>query len=239
MSSEPVTLDRRQRRRQETIVEVLDIAAEIMAEQGVGGLSVGEVARRMGIRPPSLYVYFPSKHALYDALFARGAQLVLDHVRANMGTNDNDRGPLDELLLREAEVFVTWSLEHPAYTQLLFWRPVPGFAPSAEAYAPAVELVELTRHRFAALQQAGLVEPDADVDAVVRDWTVLIAGVTSQQMSNAPDEPFVTGRFTAALPSLVGMFARHYGTTVTTTSSKGRRRSSAPSTKENPRARKR
>lgn len=239
MSSEPVTLDRRQRRRQETIVEVLDIAAEIMAEQGVGGLSVGEVARRMGIRPPSLYVYFPSKHALYDALFARGAQLVLDHVRANLEPDDGDRRPLDELLLREAGVFVTWSLEHPAYTQLLFWRPVPGFAPSAEAYAPAVELVELTRYRFAALQQAGLVQPDADVDAVVRDWTVLIAGVTSQQMSNAPDEPFATGRFTAALPSLVGMFARHYGTAVTTTSSKGRRRSSAPSTKETRRARKR
>ena len=47
-------LDRRQRRRLETIEEVLDTAAEIMAEQGVVGLSVGEVARRMGIRPPSL-----------------------------------------------------------------------------------------------------------------------------------------------------------------------------------------
>src|SRR3982750_3338414 len=66
------SIDRRARRRQETIDEVLDTAAEIMAEQGVGGLSVGEIARRMGIRPPSLYVYFPSKHAIYDALFARG-----------------------------------------------------------------------------------------------------------------------------------------------------------------------
>lgn len=239
MSTEPVGLDRRHRRRQETIEEVLDHAVAIMAEEGVAGLSLGEIARRMGIRTPSLYVYFPSKHALYDALFARGAQLVLDHVRAQMGTSDNDRRSLDELLLREAEVFVTWSLEHPAYTQLLFWRPVPGFAPSAEAYAPAVELVELTRQRFAALQQAGLVQPDADVDAVVRDWTVLISGVTSQQMSNAPDEPFATGRFTAALPSLVGMFARHYGTTVTTTRSKGGRRSSAPPTKETRRARER
>ncbi len=67
--------DRRHRRRQETIEEILDIAVQIMAEQGVAGLSVGEIARRMGIRPPSVYVYFPSKHALYDALFARGAQL--------------------------------------------------------------------------------------------------------------------------------------------------------------------
>ena len=42
MASEPVALDRRQRRRLETIEEVLDVALEVMAEQGVAGLSVGE-----------------------------------------------------------------------------------------------------------------------------------------------------------------------------------------------------
>ncbi len=89
MTTEPVPLDRRQRRRQETIEEVLDIAVEIMAEQGVAGLSIGEIARRMGIRPPSLYVYFDSKNALYDALFARGARGVLEHdARAHREPSD-------------------------------------------------------------------------------------------------------------------------------------------------------
>lgn len=219
MNAEPVALDRRQRRRQETIAEVLDIAAEIMAEQGVAGLSVGEVARRMGIRPPSLYVYFPSKHALYDALFARGARMILDHVRADAESVDIDGSSLEELLLRAAEAFVGWSIEHPAYTQLLFWRPVPGFTPSAEAYAPAIEMVELSQARFTTLQQHGLVRDDVDIDHVHRDWTVLISGVISQQLSNAPHESVADGRFTAALPELVAMFARHYGTGTTHTSS--------------------
>lgn len=212
MSLEPVALDRRQRRRQETIEEVLDIAAGIMAEQGVAGLSVGEVARRMGIRPPSLYVYFPSKHALYDALFTRGARLVLEHVRRHADTVDVNGRSLVEVLRRDAEAFVSWSIEHPAYTQLLFWRPVPGFAPSAEAYEPAMELVELSRARFTDLQERGLLRSDVDADDMLRDWTILNAGIVSQQLSNAPDESFATGRFTAALPGLVGMFARHYGT---------------------------
>jgi AcrR family transcriptional regulator len=218
MSAEPAPLDRRQRRRQETIEEVLDIAAEIMAEQGVAGLSVGEVARRMGIRPPSLYVYFPSKHALYDALFARGARLVLDHIRADLGSIDSDADgrPLDAVLLHAAETFVAWAIQHPAYTQLLFWRPVPGFAPSPEAYTPAIGLIELTRARFTNLQQHGLIRADADIDDLQRDWTVLISGVISQQLSNAPDEPFATGRFTAALPALVAMFATHYGSNTRT-----------------------
>src|SRR5258707_621444 len=89
MTQGPVTaVDRRQRRRQETVEEVLGLAAQIMAEQGVAGLSIGEIARRMSIRPPSLYVYFPSKHALYDAKgpfggrrFTRGASGAVANVR--------------------------------------------------------------------------------------------------------------------------------------------------------------
>jgi AcrR family transcriptional regulator len=225
MDAAPATLDRRQRRRQETIAEVVDVAAEIMAEHGVVGLSVGEVARRMGIRPPSLYVYFPSKHALYDALFARGAQEVLDRVRSDPVPSGADRS-LDDVLLHVAETFVGWSIEHPAYTALLFWRPVPGFMPTPEAYAPAVELVELTRARFADLQERGLLRADARIDDVARDWTVLISGVISQQLSNAPGEPLAEGRFTSALPDLVAMFARHYGaaTPTTTTPTKENRR---------------
>ena len=99
-------VDRRQRRRQETIEEVLGLAAEIMAEQGVAGLSIGEIARRMGIRPPSLYVYFPSKHALYDALFARGARLLLEAMEAVTAALPATATTLAEILLPAAQAFV-------------------------------------------------------------------------------------------------------------------------------------
>ena len=39
-------LDRRARRRQETIEEILEIAVDVMSEEGVTGLSLAEVARR-------------------------------------------------------------------------------------------------------------------------------------------------------------------------------------------------
>src|SRR5438270_7118830 len=142
--NEAQPLDRRQRRRQETIEEVLDIAVEIMTEQGVAGLSIGEVARRMGIRPPSLYVYFPSKEAIYDAVFLRGGQAILEHIREHTAHLDTHDGSLTEILLIACEAMVRWCVEHPAYTQMLFWRPVPGYVPSEQAYQPAVELVEFS-----------------------------------------------------------------------------------------------
>jgi len=217
-----VAVGRRQRRRQETIEEVLDIAAEIMAEQGVAGLSIGEIARRMGIRPPSLYVYFPSKHALYDALFARGAQAILEAMQAWIaGHPAASASTAEEILLDQAEAFVRWSLQHAPYSQLLFWRPVPGFTPSPQAYEPAIRLAELAEEHVRQLQRRGLMRDDVPAGQILRDWTILIAGVCSQQLSNAPHESFEEGRFTAALPGLVSMFAR-YNQPPATSASRGR-----------------
>src|SRR4051812_49526103 len=98
-------LDRRQRRRQESIEQVLDVAVAVMADQGVAGLTLGEVARRMGIRPPSLYVYFDGKHALYDALYERGWRQLVDTLRAERA----GRGGVTAAdVLRFSTVLVHW-----------------------------------------------------------------------------------------------------------------------------------
>jgi AcrR family transcriptional regulator len=202
--------DRRHRRRQETIEEILDIAVQIMAEQGVAGLSVGEIARRMGIRPPSVYVYFPSKNALYDALFARGARLLLAAMQEVFAALPARPAALEEILLPASRAFVRWSVENAAYSQLLFWRPVPGFTPSPEAYEAAIELIELARDRLRGLQDAGLLRAEVSIEQMERDWTILLAGVFSQQLSNAPQQAFGEGSFTAAIPELMAMFADYY-----------------------------
>jgi AcrR family transcriptional regulator len=204
-----VPLDRRQRRRQETIEQVLDVAVEVMAEQGVAGLTLGEVARRMGIRPPSLYGYFDGKNALYDALFERGWREVLAVMRkVRAGLDGGD--PVADVLTMET-AFVRWAVEHPAYTPLMMWRPVPGFVPSVRAYAPAVELAALSREHLAGLRDAGVFPAALDLDVAFRTLTAVISGVVTQQLSNAPDEPFETGTFTATLPDVVAMWLAHHG----------------------------
>lgn len=199
-------VDRRQRRRQETIAEVLDVALDLMAEQGAAGLSLGEVARRVGIRPPSLYVYFDSKHALYDAVFANGWR----ELHEALGPVDTTAPDADALMLDTARRFVRWAVEHPAYSQLMFWRPVPGYEPSPEAYEPAVLLVESNIASFTALRDRGVFRADADIDELFRAWTAVINGVITQQLSNAPTESFDEGRFTTLLPHLVAMFVAYY-----------------------------
>ena len=63
----------------------------------------------------------------------------------------------------------------------------------------------------------GLFRADADIDDALRAWTMLTAGVISQQLANAPHESFDEGSFTTQLPELVAMFLAHYGSPTTIT----------------------
>jgi AcrR family transcriptional regulator len=201
--------DRRQRRRQETIEQVLDVAVEVMADQGVAGLTLGEVARRMGIRPPSLYGYFDGKNALYDALFERGWAELLT---AMLEVRDRTRSQTpEEAFLTFSAAFVRWAVEHPAYAPLMFWRPVPGFMPSEQAYGPAIEIQRLAREVLADMQRRGALRADVDLEVAYRTWTSVTSGVMTQQLSNAPGEPFATGTFTSTLPEVVAMWLTHHG----------------------------
>ena len=210
----PVRIDRRQRRRLETIEEIVDVAVEVMTEHGVGGLSLGEVARRMGMRTPSLYVYFDSKNAVYDAVFARGWRSVYETTGAeHLDVEGLVRKPehLEPYLLSVSRTFVRWTIEHPAYAQLMMWRPVPGYEPSPETYASAVDALEAARGMFVRLRDLGLLRTDVPLEEMLQTWTVITTGVMTRQLANAPDESFEEGRVVATLPALIAMFVKHYG----------------------------
>ncbi|GAB2671280.1 TetR/AcrR family transcriptional regulator [Kribbella swartbergensis] len=201
-------LDRRTRRRQATIEEILEVAIELMETEGVAALSLSAVARRLGMQPPSLYQYFPSKMAIYDALFQRGNELVRDAYRSAYDEADTD-DPL-ELGLITATAFCRWCLEHQVYSQLLFWRTIPGFEPSPEAFAPAKESIQDLRDHLQRMVDAGHLRPDVASDEGVALYTSLIAGLLSQQIANQPDASFEEGRFSRLLPVVLEMFYQRY-----------------------------
>ncbi len=205
----PVRLDRRHRRRLETIEEIVDVAIDVMTEYGVGGLSLGEVARRMGMRTPSLYVYFDSKNAVYDAVFARGWRAIGETMQPAY-EDVHDAEDLPAYFLSCARLFVGWLLAHPAQAQLMCWRPVPGYEPSVVAYEPAVAVLAAARGSFERLRERGLFRADADLAQLLRTWTVLTNGVMTQQLANDPDATFDRDAYTATLPDLVAMFLNHF-----------------------------
>ena len=198
--------DRRRRRREQTIDEIAGVAVDVMAQEGVAGLSLSEVARRMGIQPPSLYKYFPSKLALYDELFKRGAREALAAFRAAAARAE----PGWAALTAGTEAIMRWGLDHQVLGQLLNWRPVPGFEPSAEAFAPSVELVGEIRRLLQAAADRGELHPAAAAEDGQALLSVLTAGVMSQQLANQPRASWDQGRFTRLAPRVLQLFRCAY-----------------------------
>lgn len=200
------TGDRRLRRREMTVEEALDHAVAIMAERGVGGLTVSEVARRMGVRGPSLYKYFPSLHAMYDALFARGLREQNRSIRAAA----DGHPPGVDRIRAMARAVVVWSVANPALAQLLFWRPVPGFEPSAEVFATSTTQMDEAAAELASAVARGELTSEADSPDALRLLTVVLGGVISQQLANEPGAAFESGTFTRLTDDAIDMFLTRY-----------------------------
>jgi AcrR family transcriptional regulator len=166
-------VDRRAERREEKRAAILAEAWALARRDGLGGLSLHGLAAAVDLRQPSLYVYFDSKLALYDALFADGYRQLLEF----MAERDYSEAPRDALVrfLRDQ---VEWAGADVVRFQMLFQRSIPGFEPSPESWALALEFYEIAS---GLLRAAGLTEP-SDVDL----FSALVSGMSSQQAANDP-----------------------------------------------------
>jgi AcrR family transcriptional regulator len=181
--------DRRSERREATKAEILDAAWAIVRADGLGALSLRDLAGKVGMQAPSLYQYFDSKNAIYDAMFAQGNRALAERV-AQMPESDDPEADMH----RVARIFVEFSVEDPARYQLLFQRTIPGFEPSPESYGLAVDLLQRGADRLA---EAGVRHPHA-LDL----FTALVAGLSAQQVANEPGGT----RWVALVDDAVDMF---------------------------------
>jgi AcrR family transcriptional regulator len=185
--------DRRAERYAATRAEILDAAWELVRAEGLGSLAMRELGARVGMRAQSLYAYFPSKHAIFDAMFAASNRELTGQVADLAAMPD----PV-ERLRRLAQVFLHFCVEDPVRYQLLFQRTIPGFVPSPQAYAPAVEGLEEV-HR--ALRACGITDPRG-FDA----WTAIISGLAAQQNANEPGGD----RWVRLADEITDMYLAHY-----------------------------
>lgn len=161
--------ERRAARRASIIASAWDLARS----HGIGGVSLHALARAVGIRQPSLYGYFESKLALFDAMFADGNRQLLERL-------DEVELPPDPVAAVKTlmRAFTEFAVEDPARAALLFQRPIPGFEPSPDSYGRA----EAVLARVVAVLAAAGVHEQGDVDCFI----AMVAGLIDAQISNDP-----------------------------------------------------
>jgi AcrR family transcriptional regulator len=188
--------DRLAERREATRLEILSAAWDAAREASLPGLTLRDVAARVGMQPPSLYSHFASKNAIYDAMFEQAWREYLMHVTALVERLPDQ--PRARLIAITQDYF-DWALADVARHQLMDENVIPGFRPSEQAYAPSLEVYALFRR---VLRGMGLTsDEDADV------CTALGAGLVSQQLANDPGGQ----RWGRLIPRVMSMFADDVG----------------------------
>jgi AcrR family transcriptional regulator len=188
--------DRIAERREATRAEILQVAWELAQEQGLAEFTLRDLAERVGMRAPSLYTHFASKHAIYDAMFG---QAWSDFERVALAEFTELPQAPRAAVRRGARVFFDFAVANPARHQLMNQRTIPGFEPSPESYAPAVRVLQLGQQLY---RDLGVSDP-ADLDI----YTAIIDGMINQQLANDPGGT----RWSALLDRAVDIWADGVG----------------------------
>jgi AcrR family transcriptional regulator len=149
---------------------------DLIAEQGLKGFSVAEVARRAGVSPAAPYRHFPDRESLLAAVADRVALQLTEHVKAATRTHDD---PADKLAAaagaytaymidRRAGLHVVFAagLDDPKYAELhehsrklmdQFLLLSLAVAPDTQTALELMEQLLAQAHGYAAFQLDGVI----------------------------------------------------------------------------------
>ena len=99
--------------RAETLEQILDAAEYLFSRNGLHGVTLRDVAQRVGVHTTLLHYYFDDKRSLFEAVFARRAGVTsgrrmeaLDRYEAEAGDNPTVEGALHVFLDTDFDLYM-------------------------------------------------------------------------------------------------------------------------------------
>jgi AcrR family transcriptional regulator len=99
--------------RAETLEQILDAAEYLFSKHGLHGVTLRDVAKRVGVHTTLMHYYFDDKKGLFEAVFARRAGITsgrrmaaLDRYAAEAGDRPTVEGALRAFLDTDLELYI-------------------------------------------------------------------------------------------------------------------------------------
>ena len=172
------TRERREREKQQRRRAILDAARELFWKQGYSGTTMPLIARAAELAPGTLYLYFPSKSALYAEILIESYDELIPRLRNVAAAPNPPRAQAEALI----DAFMQFAMQCPEHFDIIFFLlQRDGRLPRQERLKPdqlerlVAKETECKMITAAALHQLDLGEgePRPKVDAI---WSML-AGV--------------------------------------------------------------
>ena len=185
----------------------IQAAREVIAEQGVEGLSLRDVARKLGVSHQAPYRHYPSRDHLLAAIMQRCFEDFAAYLDQAAKAHASDA------LLGMGQAYMRYAALHPLEYRLMFGTPWPEPASHPELVRHAVHAFDLLRHQLHQhLQQvAGAAQTDATALLAQAELQALfiwssLHGMASIQQANVMQHLVLSPSVPAlAEPYLMGM----------------------------------
>lgn len=173
------TTERRQREARQRRQDILKAAQKVFWEKGFSGTTMPQVAAQAELAPGTLYLYFPSKDALYVELLVEGYNVL----KARLQSQAQKTGSAKDCAAGLIDAFFSFAREYPEYFDIIFFVLQQGNIGTWRASLPEDQLSRLAGREddckeIAAeiLQKVEFAAPDDLKDVVDAIWSML-AGV--------------------------------------------------------------
>jgi AcrR family transcriptional regulator len=178
---------------------ILAAARAVMRERGVAALNLNEVARRVRLRPQSLAEYFPTKSALYDALYLRAGALFRDGDERAYRDHPPGWAQIEAWFANR----IALADEHPDLHHLLIDAPVPDYVPADRGMEATQALLAGARRMVAEAIAAGAMAPGMPEERATDLLLALRHGLVAERLGKRRVVPPGSDRFDALVPEAV------------------------------------
>lgn len=156
---------------------ILAKARTLFFRSGLAATTMPQIAKAAKVAPGTLYLYFPSKKAIYAALLIEGYDFLVEHLRTAVDSAASPEQQGSKLI----DAFMTFAEQKPEYFEVLFFM-VQKENHSHSQELSANQLKEMMQREAACkkvaaqvLLQAG--HPADKVPAIVESVWTMLAGV--------------------------------------------------------------
>lgn len=156
--------------------EILDHALRLISEAGVHNVSTRQIAMAVGISQPTLYAYFPNRHALVAEVGSRAFRSLAARMRKDAAA----LGSAQERLVAVARSYIRFGLEQPdAYRVAFMLEAGSAEDKGGDDAVLAAGIETFTIHRGCVADYLGPAADEAEVTLVAQSMWASLHGLVS------------------------------------------------------------
>ncbi|MCA1850249.1 MAG: TetR/AcrR family transcriptional regulator [Acidobacteria bacterium] len=176
-----VSRRRREQEKEDLRRAILDAAAALFLEHGYEGLSMRQIAERIGYSATTIYRYYEDKDDLLFAIVHEGFLRFGRQLTKAAQSSDDPR----ERMAALGHAYIEFGLKNPVYYRLMFMQRFDFlFESRTEQKAPMIDSFGVLRQAVEQAMQAGtLRKGDPETTSIVI-WSV-VHGITSLAIAGA------------------------------------------------------